>query len=724
MTSQEAAETVSRILCSLSTLLSSRWLNGHVVCSWFHKSIERVARDRYLQAKERSEQSATELIANYLKHQSNSFHPIAQVETRKSVSAESPGPVQMSNVSLDGLRKRYSESGIRKAQYNVYKLEFFPFYLLQCRNLTELKILALCNFEFLYDKLRASSVGHIINDFYHALTIYPDDRDLIVMKEFFELATDALTLDPEQFPAQVYSRLHPFRQEQQMIQQGYTSTMEKSSMPPPDGKESSSPDNSVEHQPEVVMSNADEEEAGQDGQQEVSTNNKNEATRIDNSYAIDCDHAKNNSPGNNSARTHVSSTVCDSHALATLINSAIQMGHMLMPSRPCLLRPPSECGESMETQVAGFSNQTMDTKILFVGKSMDTLIAWSRSKESIGLYDLKCTCLELYKCPELKRVLLALNDCAVVEKQDGKVWLFDLTNGTYTYELDSNLRYFAVCDNTHVAALSDNLSCASVCNIRSREVVWDFHAPEGRCFHNVLVSKNGAIGVCILEANPISGNGEEVNFVNTDTVNSPQDEIIVINLKSRQQLHSISLRNGQYLHKICSISEDGHYLVHLTEPDHQILVLDLIKGTILREMEARFHRILKIMVSTQGNCILSASADSVLRVWNLSDGELRYSLSEPIRSIRGGYMDDKHCLSMSVDGSRAVHSVRSQFHYSYVVLWDLVQGEQLATFTTDFYGLSYEISPCGDYIMTSMPSGLVSMGANKAMSFQTQELKK
>jgi len=198
-------------------------------------------------------------------------------------------------------------------------------------------------------------------------------------------------------------------------------------------------------------------------------------------------------------------------------------------------------------------------------------------------------------------------------------------------------------------------------------------------------------------------------------VNSTQDEIIVVNLKSRQQLHSISLRHGQYLHKICSISEDGHYLVNLTEPAHQILVLDLIKGSIVREIEARLHRILKIMVSTQGNCILSASADSVLRVWNLSDGELRYSLYEPMRSIRGGYMDDKHCLGMSEDGSRAVHSVRSQFHCSYVVLWDVVQGQQLATFTTDFYGLSYEISPCGDYIVTSMPSGLVTMGAYKAM---------
>lgn len=705
-TLQEGSGIVSRVLSSLSTLLSSRWLNGQVVCTWFHSSIERVAVERYLKG-EISVQNTTQMIVDYFVQVPNSFESLEKTEPRKSFSLESPGVFRNSNCSLGLVREP------PKQLFNLEKLQFFPFYLLQRKNLSELKCQAICNFEFLYDKLRATSVGHILNDFHHALTIDPGDRDLLVIKEFFELSTDALTLDPEQFPAQVFSRLQ--REHQTNSFDSGVATKIQSS-PPPDKEENVSQD---EHVVDVNSQESDgHENVDAHGESNLPVNDKPDAPK----------NGDTNAAGNLDVDRDVSSFGLISPVVTNFINSAVQMGHLLMPSSPCLLRPKSEVGEFAAMQTAAISNHPMDARILFTEKSPEVFIAWSKIKEAIGMYDSSCSCLKMYQCPKLKRVLLTVNNSAVVEIQDGRVWLFDLTNGSLAYELESGQRYFAVCDSSHIAALSDNLACASVFNVRSREVVWDFQAPEGRSFHNVLVSKNGAIGACIMEANSTFNSREELSFENEayDSASATQDEIIVVNLKTRQQLHSISLRNGQYLHKICSISEDGHYLVHLTEPDHQILVLDLIKGTIVREIEARHHRILKIMVSTQGNCVLSASADSVLRVWNLSDGELRFSLSEPIRSIRGGYMDDKHCLGMSSDGSRAVHSVRSQFHYSYVVLWDLVQGKQLATFTTDFYGLLYEISPCGEYIVTSMPSGLVTMSAHKTggLSIETVNSKK
>ena len=711
LSSHQALHSVSKVITSLSNLLNSRWLNGQVVCTWFHKSIEKVAKERYLR-EESSVRRLTKKLVDYYKQEPNSFEP---VHDDKNVMIQ-PGD------SANVFRKVPCPSGhSREPQlrnYNLQKLQFLPFYLLQCYEMAELKSLTICNYQFLYQKLRATSLGHILNDFYHALTVGPGHLELKIMLEFFELSTDAFTFDPDQFPAQIFSRLHPLKVQLSITTQNYGFVVEKGSLPPPDGKDSSSPEDNIHIEAPVgtIGSNQTDKNDGSDENNSGPDSNNREdgASEISPNGAVGtkCDFV----PHDN-ANTIRESFVLTSPALITLINCATEVGHLLMPSSPCLVRPASECGEFAETQVAEFSKHPLDARIIFMDKDPNTFMAWSRNKESIGLYDSRCTCLNLYTCHKLGRVLLALNDSAVVELQDGTVWLFDLTNCAFVYELQSGQRYFAVCDSSHIAALSDNLSCLSVYNTRSRRVVWDFSAPEGRSFHNVLVSKNGAIGVCILEANSVGSSRNELSFDEEECHNSSstQDEIIVVNLKSRQQLHSISLRNGQYLHKICSISEDGHYLVHLTEPDHQILVLDLIKGNLVREIEARLHRILKLMVSTQGNCILSASADSILRVWNLSDGELRYSLFEPIRSIRGGYMDDKHCLGMSEDGSRAIHSVRSQFHCSYVVLWDLVQGKQLATFTTDFYGLSYEISPCGDYIVTSMPSGLVTMGSYKAM---------
>ena len=702
----QALHSVSRVINSLSNLLNSTWLNGQVVCTWFHKSIEKVAKERYL-LEESSLRSFTKKLVDYYKQEPNSFEP---VQNLPSQPVDSPCVYR---------KVPYSSGHSKEPQlrnYNLQKLQFLPFYLLQCNEMAELKSLTICNYQFLYEKLRATSLGHILNDFYHALTVGPEHLDLKIMQEFFELSTDAFIFDPDQFPAQIFSRLHPLKAQLSLNTQNYGSVVDKGSLPPPDGKDSSSPEDTI-HVETTVGIHKDESDGNHPGPD--SNSNEDGASEISPNDAVG---AKFDLVPPNNANTIRKSFVLTSPALIRLINCATEMGHLLMPSSPCLVRPASECGEFADTQVAEFSKHPLDTRIIFVDKDPNTFMAWSRNEESIGLYDSRCTCLKLYTCHKLGRVLLALNESAVVELQDGKVWLFDLTKCAFVYELQSGQRYFAVCDSSHIAALSDNLSCLSVYNIRSRCVVWDFSAPEGRNFHNVLVSKNGAIGVCILEANSVGNSRDELSFDEAEchTSSSTQDEIIVVNLKSRQLLHSISLRNGQYLHKICSISEDGHYLVHLTEPDHQILVLDLIKGNLVREIEARLHRILKITVSTQGNCILSASADSILRVWNLSDGELRYSLFEPIRSIRGGYMDDKHCLGMSEDGSRAIHSVRSQFHCSYIVLWDLVQGKQLATFTTDFYGLSYEISPCGDYIVTSMPSGLVTMGSYKAMELSCE----
>ena len=722
LSSHPASDSVSKVISSLSNLLSSRWLNGQVVCAWLHKSIKKVAKERYLH-EESSVRRCSKILVDYFMQEPNFFQSASSSLERKPQLADS------SNI----FRKTHCSSAVSKERrYNLQKLQFLPFYLLKCNDYDKLKNLAICNYKFLYEKLQATSLGHILNDFYHALTVAPEHLELKIMKEFFELATDSFTFDPEQFSAQIFARLHPLKVQLSIESQLVRSEFDKSILPPPDGKDSSSPEDVIHLQATTEgKANDNSEVFGEESIKTVGGHVKSNSRCSNEVNAAESSIVNN---GGSYARCSVvlpenvnairDSFVLTSPVLLRLVNCATEAGHLLMPSSPCLVRPPSECGEFAETQVAEFQNHPLDTRVIFMEKDPSTFLAWSRNKESIGLYDSRCRCLKLYICHMLQRVLLTLNENAVIELQDGKIWLFDLNNCTFVHELEAGQRYFAVCDSSHIAGLSYNLSCLSVFNVRNKNVAWDFSAPEGRNFHNVLVSKNGAIGVCILGASSARNSRNDLDFDGEEgsASNSMQDEIVVVNLKSRQQLHSISLRNGQYLHKICSISEDGHYLVHLTEPEHQILVLDLIKGSIVREIEARLHRILKIMVSTQGNCILSASADSILRVWNLSDGELRYSLFEPIRSIRGGYMDDKHCLGMSEDGRRAVHSVRSQFNCSYVVLWDLVQGTQLATFTTDFYGLAYDLSPCGDYVVTSMPSGLVTMGAYRPMELNCEAL--
>ncbi|XP_065060677.1 uncharacterized protein LOC135687967 [Rhopilema esculentum] len=698
---------VNRILKSFASLVTMKWMNGQIVCTWLHRFIQSVVRERYLKGQE-IVSSMTQKLVNFLENEPNSFEPYDKIDANKRGSDYKRSRGSLAGQRVDVQGNSVGKTPPPKQSCNLQRLQFLPLYLLRCNRLQELKKLTICNYEFLLNKLRATSVGHIINDFYYALSAYSHDLDLKILKEFFELALEALALDPDQLSAQIFTRLHPKQcvKAQEFSRVISVAEMEKHSLPPPDGKDSTTSEDSEQ------LHNFDDEQE----ERKTAEDSLKEQHTVKVSDIVDKsnDRCISQTDINDELNENTHSYVTESFSLKKLINDSLSKGHLLMPSIPCLIRPPSECGASSENQISSFLCHPVDTRILFSDKFPDVFITWSRSKETISVYNSKGVCERVCSGLALKRVPLTVNHSAAVEMQDGRVCILDLSSGEIMTELPSEQRYFAVCDSSHIAALSDNLTCLNVFNIRSKQVVWDYRAPEGRHFHNILISKNGAIGACILEADTFRNSQEDISFSKDDQMpsNSLQDEITVVNLKSRQQLHSFSLKNGQIFHKICAISEDGHYLVHLTEPDYQILVLDLMKGVVVHEMEVRLHRILKILVSTQGNCILSASADSVLRVWNLSDGDLRYSLSEPIRTIRGGYMDDKHCLSMSEDGSRAVHSVRSRFHCSYVVLWDLVLGQQLATFTTDFYDLTYQISPYGDFVVASMPSGIVTMGGN------------
>ena len=434
--------------------------------------------------------------------------------------------------------------------------------------------------------------------------------------------------------------------------------------------------------------------------------------------AIDQDIASFNTKNSNSNKmgsqdeeySSIDSIAINDIALSSLVEQARKLGHALMPVNRCLFMTQTECGLTAEEQMLSL-HQSNDVRFLFLDKHQETFIAWSIYDKAVSLYRSDCTSLQSFKVHDLRRVPLVVGYKTLIETNHD-VFIYDMEKNKLVTRLDSDLCYFAACDASHLVAITQDWKCVCVCNMYTRECVWEYFAPKQQDFSNVLVSKNGAIGVCFLESENCNDNDYFAPGHAALNLEDNRDKLIVINLKTRQELHSIKLKRGQYFHKVCAISEDGHYLVHLTEPEYQLLVWDLMNGKVIHELETRSYRILKVLVSTQGNCILTISADSFLRVWNLSDGKMRYALCELIRSIKGGYMDDRHCLSMSEDGRKAVHAVRSSFHRSYVTLWDLVQGKQLGTFTSDYYGLSYQISPSGDYVITYMPSGLVTLRSN------------
>ena len=74
-------------------------------------------------------------------------------------------------------------------------------------NLDTLKKQCLCNYEFLLTQLRACGLSEVLDNFELALSVWPNDRDLMTIHETMKLSTNALMLWPGQLASQLLSRI-------------------------------------------------------------------------------------------------------------------------------------------------------------------------------------------------------------------------------------------------------------------------------------------------------------------------------------------------------------------------------------------------------------------------------------------------------------------------------------------------------------------------------------
>ena len=95
--------------------------------------------------------------------------------------------------------------------FNYRKLKELPFHLLKSDDFERLKQSALCNFEFLSVKLKATLVHDVIDDFIEALAVRPDDPDLKLVFETLQLSMEALNVSTDQLSSQLIGRLSSSR---------------------------------------------------------------------------------------------------------------------------------------------------------------------------------------------------------------------------------------------------------------------------------------------------------------------------------------------------------------------------------------------------------------------------------------------------------------------------------------------------------------------------------
>ena len=188
-----------RIRSDIGDYLIERGADGTQVVFWYHRQFIEAARERYLK-----EDQAKKIHGNmsdyFLGEWSGGVKKPFVNKEGKEMSMDRLVPKQpLIFDSADG-----------KQIFNLRKLSELPFHLLHSGNLEQMKEECLCNFEFLFAKLRGTSLQILMGDFSSYLDEKPEDDDVQLLYECLQLSAHPLSQDSRQLPTQVIGRMYNF----------------------------------------------------------------------------------------------------------------------------------------------------------------------------------------------------------------------------------------------------------------------------------------------------------------------------------------------------------------------------------------------------------------------------------------------------------------------------------------------------------------------------------
>ena len=210
-----------RIRAEIRDYLTDRGADGTRVMSWYHRQFIEVAREQYL-----SPEQATKIHKNMSEYFLGKWSDGVK---KPYVNKEGK------EVFMDRLVTKQPlmfDANDDKPIFNHRKLSELPYHLLKSRQIEYLKNEALCNFEFVLAKLRATSLEAVLDDLAAATDAFPVDQDLPELEKVLQLSAVALRTDSRQLGTQLLSRLlsHLTKDEEHiaiktMLQQVYASSV-------------------------------------------------------------------------------------------------------------------------------------------------------------------------------------------------------------------------------------------------------------------------------------------------------------------------------------------------------------------------------------------------------------------------------------------------------------------------------------------------------------------
>ena len=183
-----------RVRYDISEFLVERQADGKTVIAWYHRQFIETTKNRYLKSDLDTKTCHLNLSTYFEGFQSTQTRPITLFHRKKTFY----------NIS----RQVATQPLVYKTgRYNLRKLSELPYNLVMAGEYEKLKHLTLCNFEWLFVKLQATSYHTTIQDFFLSTSL-STDIELSVVKEMLTLSAHRLKVQPKDLAGQILGRLN------------------------------------------------------------------------------------------------------------------------------------------------------------------------------------------------------------------------------------------------------------------------------------------------------------------------------------------------------------------------------------------------------------------------------------------------------------------------------------------------------------------------------------
>ncbi|XP_065054750.1 NACHT domain- and WD repeat-containing protein 1-like isoform X2 [Rhopilema esculentum] len=190
-----------RMKHDLSSYLVDRGADESRVVTWYHRQFKEAAVERYLSDKEETRRIHKAISEYFLGRWANGNQKPFENKDGDTEFMDRLVAAQTLIFSPEDYCRLGSVS------FNFRKLSELPFHLVRAGELDLLKKECLCNYEFLLTHLRARGLSDVLDGFDLAISTWPDDKDLTTVHETLKLSMNALSLWPGQLASQLISRM-------------------------------------------------------------------------------------------------------------------------------------------------------------------------------------------------------------------------------------------------------------------------------------------------------------------------------------------------------------------------------------------------------------------------------------------------------------------------------------------------------------------------------------